>query len=113
MADYMTVKEAAKEWGITDRQVSGMCLAGRIQGAVKDGRNWLIPSNAEKPVDQRIKSGNYVKEARQTKLPLPIGISDYRLASSSYYYIDKTMMIKDFLDERPMVSLFTHPRRFG
>ena len=113
MADYMTVKEAAKEWGITDRQVSGMCLAGRIQGAVKDGRNWLIPSNAEKPVDQRIKSGNYVKEARQTKLPLPIGISDYRLASSSYYYIDKTMMIKDFLDERPLVSLFTRPRRFG
>lgn len=113
MADYMTVKEAAKEWGITDRQVSGMCLAGRIQGAVKDGRNWLIPSNAEKPVDQRIKSGNYAKEARQTKLPLPIGISDYRLASSSYYYIDKTMMIKDFLDERPLVSLFTRPRRFG
>ena len=113
MADYMTVKEAAKEWGITDRQVSGMCLAGRIQGAVKDGRNWRIPSNAEKPVDQRIKSGNYVKAAKPTNLPLPIGISDYRLASSSYYYIDKTMMIKDFLDERPLVSLFTRPRRFG
>ena len=41
------------------------------------------------------------------------GISDYRLASSEYYYIDKTMMIKEFLDERPMVSLFTRPRRFG
>lgn len=40
-------------------------------------------------------------------------ISDYRLASSEYYYIDKTMMIKDFIDERPMVSLFTRPRRFG
>lgn len=48
-----------------------------------------------------------------TKLPLPIGISDYCLASSEYYYIDKTMMIKDFIDERPMVSLFTRPRRFG
>ena len=66
MADYMTVKEAAKEWGITDRQVSGMCLSGRIQGAVKNGRNWLIPANAEKPVDQRIKSGNYVKTAKPT-----------------------------------------------
>ncbi len=51
--------------------------------------------------------------ALPTKLPLPIGISDYRVASSEYYYIDKTMMIKDFLDERPMVSLFTRPRRFG
>lgn len=47
------------------------------------------------------------------KLPLPIGISDYRLASTEYYYIDKTMMIKEFIDERPMVSLFTRPRRFG
>lgn len=46
-------------------------------------------------------------------LPLPIGVSDYRLACSEYYYVDKTMMIRDFIDERPMVSLFTRPRRFG
>ena len=45
-------------------------------------------------------------------LPLPIGISDYRTASTEYYYVDKTMMIKEFLDERPKVSLFTRPRRF-
>ncbi len=50
---------------------------------------------------------------RPSNLPLPVGVSDYRLASSEYYYIDKTMMIKDFIDERPMVSLFTRPRRFG
>ena len=47
------------------------------------------------------------------RLPLPIGISNYRVASSSYYYVDKTMMIKEFLDERPQVSLFLRPRRFG
>lgn len=47
------------------------------------------------------------------RLPLPIGVVDYRLASTEYYYIDKTLMIKEFLDERPMVSLFTRPRRFG
>ena len=47
------------------------------------------------------------------KRPLPIGISDYRKASSEYYYVDKTLMIRDFLDERPQVSLFTRPRRFG
>ena len=52
-----------------------------------------------------------VKDAR--RLPLPVGVSDYCLASSEYYYIDKTMMIKDFIDERPQVSLFTRPRRFG
>lgn len=48
-----------------------------------------------------------------TKLPLPIGISDYRKASSEYYYVDKTLLIRDFIDERPQVSLFTRPRRFG
>ena len=47
------------------------------------------------------------------KLPLPVGVSDYRLASEEYYYVDKTLMLKTFLDERPMVSLFTRPRRFG
>ena len=52
-----------------------------------------------------------VKDAR--RLPLPVGVSDYCLASSEYYYIDKTMLIRDFIDERPMVSLFTRPRRFG
>lgn len=54
-----------------------------------------------------------LQEKTADLLPLPIGISDYRLASSEYYYIDKTMLIKEFLDERPMVSLFTRPRRFG
>ena len=47
------------------------------------------------------------------RLPLPIGVSDYRLASTEYYYVDKTLMIRDFLDQRPMVSLYTRPRRFG
>lgn len=49
----------------------------------------------------------------QSDLPLLIGVSDYCIASKEYYYVDKTMFIKDFLDERPMVSLFTRPRRFG
>ena len=53
-----------------------------------------------------------IQECEQ-KLPLPIGVSNYSLAASEYYYIDKTMMIKDFIDERPMVTLFTRPRRFG
>ena len=113
MADTITVKEAAKLWDITERRVSSLCKDGKIKGAEKHGRRWLIPADASKPSDNRIKSGAYKKELRPAGLPLPVGISDYRLASSEYYYIDKTMMIKDFIDERPMVSLFTRPRRFG
>lgn len=113
MFDKITVKEAALLWGVTERRITGLCREGKINGAEKNGKTWLIPANAKKPVDNRIKSGAYKKDRVQDKLPLPIGISDYCLASTEYYYVDKTMMIKEFLDERPFVSLFTRPRRFG
>lgn len=47
------------------------------------------------------------------KKSLPIGISDYIRAQADYYYLDKTLLIKEFLDKKPLVSLFTRPRRFG
>jgi len=52
-------------------------------------------------------------KARKNRKMLPIGISDYVRAQSEYYYVDKTLLIKDFLDRKPLVSLFTRPRRFG
>ncbi len=113
MSDTMRVKEAAKNWDISERRVTTLCKEGKIKGAKKQGRFWLIPADAEKPADNRVRSGVYKRSTRPANLPLPIGISDYRVAVTDYYYIDKTMMIKDFIDERPMVSLFTRPRRFG
>ena len=113
MSNTMSVKEAATLWKLTDRRVSALCKEGKIKGAQKDGHSWNIPADAKRPIDNRVKSGTYKKTNSSSKLPLPIGISDYCLASSDYYYVDKTMMIKDFIDERPMVSLFTRPRRFG
>ena len=47
------------------------------------------------------------------KLPLSNRITDYRKISSEYYYVDKTLLIRDFIDERPLVSLFTRPSGFG
>ena len=113
MSDMMFVREAATNWGLTERRVTSLCKEGKIEGARKDGRSWMIPADAKKPVDNRIKSGAYLKEKGKTNLPLPIGVSEYRIASTEYYYIDKTMLIKDFIDERAKVSLFTRPRRFG
>ncbi|WP_303149525.1 AAA family ATPase [uncultured Cloacibacillus sp.] len=113
MVSFISVKDAAKLWGITDRQIYNLCRNGRIKGATKVGRSWMIPGEIEKPVDLRVKTGAYRKPEKHKKLPLPVGVSDYCLASTKYYYIDKTLMIKDFLDERPIVSLFTRPRRFG
>lgn len=112
MDSTMTIKEAASLWNISERRVSLLCKNGRINGAKKVGRYWKIPADSDKPADHRVKLGAY-KKPSESRLSLPIGISDYRLASSEYYYVDKTMMIKEFIDERPMVSLFTRPRRFG
>ena len=113
MEHLMTIKDASNLWGITVRRISSLCNDGRIDGAVQKGRKWYIPANTPKPADLRVKTGAYQKTEKAKKLPLPIGISDYRLASTEYYYVDKTLMIRDFINERPMVSLFTRPRRFG
>ena len=113
MNDFISVKEASVIWSVTERQVSKLCKDGKIAGAQKKDGKWMIPSNAEKPSDRRLKSGKYQKKDNNVRLPLPIGVSSYSLASSEYYYIDKTLMIKDFIDEKPMVTLFTRPRRFG
>ena len=109
-----TCKEMALIWNISVRAVSSLCKSGRMPGAVKNGKNWEISDNAQKPVDGRISTGEYSKREMTTaRKPLPIGISDYVRAQSDYYYVDKTMLIKEFLDQKSLVSLFTRPRRFG
>ena len=115
MAEMITVKEAAELWDLTPRRVTVLCKEGRIDGAVLRGHRWLIPAGTAKPADQRVKTGAYTKAntIAYARRPLPIGVSDYRNAVSNYYYVDKTLLIRDLIDERPMVALFTRPRRFG
>lgn len=109
-----TCKELALEWNLSERTISHLCNEGKISGAVKKGKSWQIPDNAEKPVDGRITDGKYIKSNKSIeKKSLPVGISDYVRAQSEYYYVDKTLLIKEFLDKKPLVSLFTRPRRFG
>lgn len=112
---YMkTCKEKALEWGVSPRSVNNMCKKGKIKGAIKDKGFWQIPDDVEKPVDGRISTGKYAKIVTNKDVKsLPIGISDYVRAQSEYYYVDKTLLIKEFLDQKPLVSLFTRPRRFG
>ena len=107
-------REIAEKWNVSERAVTSFCKSGKIPGAVKNGRRWQIPDDAEKPADGRISSGKYMKkEDLKERKPLPVGISDYIRAQSEYYYVDKTLLIKEFLDQKPLVSLFTRPRRFG
>lgn len=107
-------KQLAEEWCVSEREVNYMCKTGKIDGAVKVGKSWQVPDDAQKPADKRVTSGRYTKKAANViKKPLPIGISDYVRAQAEYYYIDKTLLVKEFLDKKPLVSLFTRPRRFG
>jgi hypothetical protein len=64
--DYMTLKEASKIWGVTPRWINYYCSSGRILGAIKMGTIWLIPKNAEKPIDGRTKQGRKLKNAEDT-----------------------------------------------
>ena len=53
--EYMTLKEASEKWGVTPRRVNYYCAGGRIPGAVKMAKIWLIPKDEVKPNDRRYK----------------------------------------------------------
>ena len=59
--NYISVKAASEKWGISERRIQKLCEENRIDGTEKFGRAWMIPKDAEKPVDKRIKSGKYIK----------------------------------------------------
>lgn len=99
--EYLSCSDASKAMGFSVRRIQQMCKNGELPGAIKEGRKWLIP-------DETIHMNHFAKNKS-----LPIGVSDFKLATTGYYYVDKTLMIRDFIQKKPMVSLFTRPRRFG
>ena len=67
--DYIGIDEAAKKWGISKRFVQFLCANGRIEGATRLGRAWMIPKNAKKPIDGRTKEAR--TEQYDADMPLP------------------------------------------
>ena len=68
MIKMISVKEAARQWNITERRVAELCRSGRIEGTVRQGRSWQIPADALKPADKRIRSGYYRKNKKSSCL---------------------------------------------
>ena len=62
--DYISAKDVSGKWGVTQRRVEALCLNGQVDGAERVGNMWLIPKNANKPMDGRTKA------AKQLKKPL-------------------------------------------
>ena len=106
---YISTKEAAGIMGLSTRRVVGLCNAGKLEGALRKGRNWKVPEEiayayigAEKP-----KAGN------GAILSLAVGNTSYMDVVKNSYYVDKTLLIRDLIDDQVPVILFTRPRRFG
>ncbi len=59
--EYMTVREAAEKWSLSERRLQTMCNESLIKGVIKFGHAWAIPIDAQRPADKRIKTGKYIK----------------------------------------------------
>ena len=66
--DFISIDEVAKKWGLSKRFVQVLCANGRIEGATRLGRAWMIPKNAKKPIDGRTKAA---RSKRDADMPLP------------------------------------------
>lgn len=77
---YITVKQVAEKWGISERRIRVLCAQGKINGVYQEGRGWKIPADALKPADGRYKSKESIlliidkkKKELDTKRPLTEG----------------------------------------
>lgn len=66
--EYLKIAEIAKKWGLSERGVQALCAQGKIEGASRFGRSWMIPKDAVKPVDGRTKAG---RKLTNENMPLP------------------------------------------
>lgn len=57
--EYLTIKQAAEKWNISERRIQVLCRVNRIEGAKRFGWAWVIPEDTEKPVDARVTTGEY------------------------------------------------------
>lgn len=64
---YLSTSQVAEKWKISARRVAILCEEERIKGVQKAGSTWIIPDNATKPADNRVKSGKYIKTVSKEK----------------------------------------------
>lgn len=77
---YLSNKETAVRWGISERRIQVLCKQNRIPGIITIGRTWGIPDDAQKPADARVKSGKYVKRKEAKKSDV-VNIAEFALES--------------------------------
>ncbi len=111
--NYIDTGEAAEMLNKTARRIVGLCREGEFGGAIKDGRNWKIPRES---VLAYMKKKGYEATFNRLNdglLPCAVGNTSYAEIATECYYVDKTLLIKDLIDDHNKVTLFVRPRRFG
>lgn len=106
---YISTKEVAKILGLSTRRVVGLCNTDIFEGAYKDGRDWKIPEEAVFTYMGIFKSD----KGKKGILSCAVGNTSYMDVVKNSYYVDKTLLIRDLIDDQVPVILFTRPRRFG
>ena len=106
MDGFMTTKEAAKLWASTEATVTSLCVDNIIEAKRIAGR-WFISRDAKRPADLPILPDS----AR--RLPVGVGMNNFKHYSANLYYVDKTLLLRDIINKATGIFLFTRPRRFG
>ena len=109
---YIKAKELSARWGVTPRRINQLCTEGKLPGAYKEGKFWMIPDDVDRPDCLRENRNLYVREdsvVYNRKRPCPVGITSYKEVSNECYYVDKTLLIRDIIDNHSKVYLFTRP----
>ena len=106
---YISTKEAGELLGLTTRRVVGLCNKNAFDGAFQEGRGWKIPKESV------IKYGGLSRknDSENRILTCAVGNTSYMEVVKNSYYVDKTLLIRDLIDDQAPVILFTRPRRFG
>ena len=110
---YIGTSQAAARLQKTNRWVVNLCHKGKLEGAIRDGRNWKIPEESVLAYMEKEGIRNDSMETGGSLLPCAVGNTSYVEITSECYYVDKTLLIRDLIDDHNKVTLFTRPRRFG
>ena len=108
---YISSKEAAELLHISTRRAVGLCHDGKLAGAFQQGRSWKIPR--ESVLAYRKETNPAIAGELRQILPCPVGATSFVDIVQHNYYVDKTLLIRDLLDDHAAVTLFTRPSRFG
>ena len=98
--EYLTVHDISKKWGMKERKITGLCRNGRIAGVRKNGKIWMIPSDAIIPLDMRTREfEHYVKDIQEFSTT-----TSYTTLGASDKVVDS---FKEIYHKEPMYTTFT------